>query len=103
VVLEYAFGTERPVLFIDVPFQVRNERYKDYGLEVFELSIRKMIGEIISPDNLEKVPEVIEKLIIEKDKYKNSIKKLRENSIFSFGRSSEAGAEHIMGLLEHNQ
>ena len=46
--LEYAFGIGRPVLFLDVPYMVRNENYKELDLEVFELSIRKEIGVVLS-------------------------------------------------------
>jgi len=32
VALEYAFGTERPVLFLDVPIKIRNDKYRELGI-----------------------------------------------------------------------
>jgi hypothetical protein len=100
IALEYAFGTERPVLFLDVPRKIRNENYQELGLEPIELSLRSEIGILVSPEDLATVPEKIEKLISEKKKYIEQISLLRKKYIYGFGRSSQIGAEHILDLLK---
>ncbi|QQG42914.1 MAG: CDP-glycerol glycerophosphotransferase family protein [Candidatus Giovannonibacteria bacterium] len=97
--LEYAFGTERPVLFIDVPLRVNNPRYKELGLEPIEISLRGEIGLVLSPEKIDLAPDFVLKLIAEKEKYREKIIGLRQKYIYSFGRSSEIGAEHIMSHL----
>jgi len=99
IAIEYAFGTERPVLFLDVPTKINNQRYKELGIEPLELSIRQEIGIIVSLKNLETVPQVISKLIANKATYKKRIEKLRNHYVYAFGHSSEVGAKHIIDLI----
>ncbi len=96
--LKYAFATERPVLFLDVPYKIRNKKYKELGIEPLELALRSEIGIIVSPEELNTIPQVIEKLMADRMKYKKSIKMFRKQYIFAFGRSSEIGAKHIVDL-----
>ena len=77
VVLEYAFGTDRPVLFLDVPYMIRNDIFMELDMEPLELAIRSKIGVVVSPEKLDAVPQVIEKLKIDQMKYKERIAKLR--------------------------
>ncbi len=42
--LEYAFGLERPVLFVDMPKKVNNPEYERIGLRTIEESIRTEVG-----------------------------------------------------------
>jgi CDP-glycerol glycerophosphotransferase (TagB/SpsB family) len=49
--LDYAFGLNKPVLFVDVPRKVNNADYEDIGIEPFEASIREVIGRIAKDDD----------------------------------------------------
>ena len=100
VAIEYAFGTERPVLFLDVPYKIRNKNYKELNIEPFELSVRAKVGVVIAPEKLDIVPQTIKELIINKQEYKNIIVELREKSVYAFGHSTEIGARHIVDLCE---
>lgn len=99
---EYAFGTERPVLFIDLPRKVNNDRYEQLGIEPMEVSVRSQIGRILSPNELEKAVEVIDQLITEGAMYKEHIANLRTQYVYAFGRSAEVGARHILSVVEPN-
>jgi len=103
VALEYAFGTSRPVLFLDVPYMVRNENYKELDLEVFELSIRKEIGVVASHENLDEIPKIIENLKADRMNYKKQIEKLREQNVFAFGNSPEIGAQYILDIIREKK
>ena len=98
VALEYAFGTERPVLFLDVPHKVRNEHFTELDIEPLELSVRPEIGVIVPPEELDTVPSVIAGLKADQAKYGQRIAELRENSIYAFGRSATISANHVIGL-----
>jgi len=98
IVLEYAFGTERPVLFLDVPIKVKNQRFKDLGIEPLELSLRSKIGTIVSPEKLGTVPRVVSSLIQNGVAYEKHISELRKRYVYAFGYSSETGAQYIIDL-----
>ena len=100
VAYEYAFGTERPVLFIDVPAKVRNSRYKELGIEPMEISLRSEIGIIVSPKKLENIPRIISDLIAGEIDYKKRIIDLRKQYVYSFGNSSEVGAKYILNITK---
>lgn len=100
VALEYAFGTERPVLFLDVPLKVINPNFREIGIEPFELTIRPQIGTIILLEKIGTIDEEIKKCIMQKDQWRDRLSALRERHVFSFGRSSQIGADYIMGLLK---
>lgn len=112
VAIEYALGTERPVLFIDVPKKVKNPHYKILELDPLELSIRDKIGIVLpSPldskgcplpearKNIADVPRHINLLLEKSKEYAENIRTLRENTFFNFGSSSKAGADYILKLL----
>ena len=101
VALEYAFGTERPVLFLDVPPKVKNKDFKELGIEPLELLTRSKIGVIIPPEEVNTVPRAIKELKATQQKYKEAIVSLREQYIYNFGTSSEVGAKYIMSLLDN--
>ncbi len=99
VAFEYTFGTERPVLFFDVTRKVQNERYEELGIDPMEVFLRSEIGKVIPPDEVEKAPQVISKLIADRALFKERLVKLREKYIYAFGRSSEVGAQYIVDLV----
>lgn len=98
VALEYSFGTERPVLFLDVPFKIKNPDYREIGIEPLEVQLRPQIGKVLSPDDLKDAPEALENLLKDRETYKEKIVKLRNKYVFNFGKSSKIGADHIQEL-----
>lgn len=98
IAFEYAFGTERPVLFLDAPLKVKNKRFKELGIEPLEVFLRAEIGVIVSPEKLGTVPQAISNLIVNKTAYKKRITELRKQYVYAFRHSSEIGAQHIIGL-----
>ena len=100
IALEYAFGTKRPVLFIDLPKKIQNKNYKDLGIEPFELSIRNQIGILIKQSELNNLGEIVKNLISQKDFYKEKIEEITKRSVYEFGNSSKVGAKVILGFLK---
>lgn len=99
VALEYAFGTGRPVLFLDVPYKIKNKRYNELEIEPLELSLRTEIGEVVPAEELGSVTRVVDRLISERLIYQKRIAALRDKYVYEFGRSSEIGARHIYDLI----
>ena len=88
------------VAVVYVPHKIKNDTYEELGIEPFELVIRKEIGVIVSPEELDEVPRMVEKLKKEQPEYKNRIVELRNENIYNFKHSSEVGAKHIIDLVK---
>lgn len=93
--LEFAFGTERPVLFIDVPRKVNNPGYEELGIEPFEATVREQIGKVVAPDNAEQIAGAIAELVGQRDGWIDSIRGAREANIYNVGRSGAVAADVI--------
>ena len=100
VALEYALGTERPVIFIDVPVKIQNERFEELGIEPVELALRPLMGVIVPTSELDTLPERVEEMLAARDEYRDRLAELRAAHVYHFGQSSAVGADHIAGLLE---
>ena len=96
---EYAFVCERPVIYVDVPKKVYNKEYEKIGLEPFEISIRDKIGEIVSIQNIETIPEHIEFLYDHINDFQNKIQKIRNDVIFNIGESGKVTANEIIRII----
>lgn len=99
VALEYALGTERPVLFIDIPPKVKNPAWQQLGLEPIELALRSQLGVVVSPQDIGRVYLEVRRLIASRGAWAERLGKLRNEAAYNFGRSSEAGAQHVLRLL----
>ncbi len=84
VALDYAFGLNKPVFFVDVPRKVNNPDYEELGIEPFEVSVRDKIGRIIELDNFDLT---------------NPNKAVSIESVFNLHSSSIVGAKHILKVL----
>ena len=96
---EYAFVCERPVIYVDVPKKAQNKEYDKIQFVPLEVSIRDKIGEIISINNLESMPERIEFLYGHVNEFQNKIKKIRDDTVFNIGESGQAAADEIIQII----
>ncbi len=100
VALEYAFGTERPVLFIDLPPKVYNPEYQKLGSQPFEISLRNQIGKVIQPEQASLAGKIIIDFVNRQKEYLEQIIFARQKSIYNFGFSSILGAEIIENIVK---
>ena len=98
--LEYAFGLERPVLFIDTPKKVNNPEYERIGLTAIEESIRTEIGAIVDPANLSAALPHIERLTADPAAFTERLRDARERTVYNVGRSASVGATHVAHLAD---
>ena len=96
---EYAFGCERPVIYVDVPKKAHNKEYEKIQLVPFETSIRDKIGEVVSPQNIKIMPERIEFLYDHINDFQNKIQKIRNDTIFNIGESGKVTANEIIRII----
>lgn len=96
--LEYAFATERPVLFVETPPKVNNPRHAELGITPLEVRLRGVIGPTIRPEQISAAPEALRALIRDRALYREKILRAREEAVFNVGRSGEAAARFLLDL-----
>ncbi len=87
--LEYSFGLNKPVIFLDLPKKINNPKYKEIDVVPLEVSVREDIGVIVSVDDL--TPSLISSLSytkVDSSKY-----------IFNIGRSDFYGVKYILDMM----
>ena len=96
---EYAFTFERPVIFIDVPKKILNSYSDDISMDPIEISIRSELGYVVSPKELEKIPELIQMSNDNNKNIQEKIKLLRSKTVFNIHKSKIIGADYIEELI----
>jgi YidC/Oxa1 family membrane protein insertase len=99
VALEYALGTERPVLFIDLPRKVHNSEYEKLSIIPLEVRIREQIGRTISASQAGSAGRLALDFILRQQEYHEQILAARQKNIYHFGESPRVGAEIILDIL----
>ena len=102
VSLEYAFGLEKPVLFIDVPRKVNNPNYTKIDFVPIEDFIRHEIGYILPPEQIKDIPLLIKTLLKNAPDFKSNICNLRNKWVYNIGDSGVCGAEKLVELAKTN-
>jgi len=99
----YAFGLERPVMFIDVPKKINNPDYGDFKNIPIEITLREELGAVLSPDDYGNAALVAQRLCNEVEVYAEKISALRSKVVFNFGNSAETGARYLAELADKNR
>ena len=96
---EYALGTGRPVLFVDVPRKVMNEQWADIGIVPFEERIRTEVGTVLPVADAADAATAVAALLEDPAAFRDRIDAVRDREIFNFGRAAQAGAAVIDELI----
>lgn len=96
---EYAFGTERPVLFVDVPPKAFNPNWQSLGIVPFEERMRAEVGRVVSTDAVSTAGDVAANLIHEAAAFAEQVRATRDREVYNFGRAAVAGAEILDALV----
>ena len=99
IAMEYAFACELPVLYIDGSPKINNSSYDKIACEALEITIRNLIGKVISPNELESLPKIIESTYENIDNFKTKIQEVRDKTVFNLGESGMNGAQEIVKIL----
>ena len=98
--IEYALGLEKPVIFVDLPRRIRNPDWEALGIEPQEAAFRQLAGDIVSPQNLDEVPQKIDQLLQGQESFRRRMQELRSQTVFNIGDSVQAGANEIARLAD---
>jgi YidC/Oxa1 family membrane protein insertase len=98
-ILEYAFARLRPALSIATPPKTHNPNWADFALPCLEEDIRGKIGVLLPVDTLERAGEAVRSLAADAPRYAESLRALREETVYNIGRSAEAAADEFLRIL----
>ncbi|EKD68534.1 MAG: hypothetical protein ACD_47C00561G0002 [uncultured bacterium] len=101
IYLEYAPGTERPVLFIDTPCRIDNAEYEKLGIPPMELTLRPLCGRILQLNDISGIRAEICDLIDNREKYREEIVRIRGEYVFNFPGSSKIAADYILRKVKN--
>lgn len=103
IAFEYAFTTLKPVLFIDTPMKVMNSDYDKIEIKPINIALRNVIGESLAVEDIGELNAVVSRLIADRDKYHDIIKKTRAEHIFNIGKSKILSGKYIMKVLHFRE
>lgn len=101
--MEYAYGFEKPVLFIDLPRKVNNPAYLEIDIEPIEVSVRNEIGKVLELRNIDCIPNAISNLLSTGNQRIGKIRASRDLRVFNQGASASIGAEFIEKIADEDQ
>ena len=87
--LEFAFVTERPVIFIDTEKKINNLKYNDISHLPIEITLRDQIGIIVKLENIGNMNKYLEELNNKKKYFQDNIINARKKYIYNLGNSEE--------------
>jgi YidC/Oxa1 family membrane protein insertase len=96
---EYAFGTERPVLFIDVPRKAFNPDWQKIGMVPFEDRMRREVGLLVPTSDVPQIAGRVGEMLAASEEYRQKLCALRAENVYNFGSSSQVAARIIDQLL----
>ena len=96
---EYAYTTCKPVLFIDTPMKVMNPEYEKIGVEPINIWMRDSIGASLKPDEMDRIPEVVDQILKHTEDYKQKIDEFVHEYVYNLGNSAQVGADYIINAV----
>ncbi|MBQ8189477.1 MAG: membrane protein insertase YidC [Lachnospiraceae bacterium] len=100
IAYEYAYTTQKPVLFINTPMKVMNPEYEKIDTVPLNIMLREQIGCSLETDQLSDIEECVSKLLHEKDKFYDKIGAFTEEYVYNLGSSAQIGGKYIIGSLQ---
>jgi YidC/Oxa1 family membrane protein insertase len=100
ICFEYAFGTERPVLFVNTPCKIRNADYADLGAEPIEFTSRETLGASIDREELVRVRQILRALLRRREVYRDRIVECRTSTLANWRNASRVGGQFLIDQCE---
>ncbi len=100
IAYEYAYTTQKPVLFINTPMKVMNPEYEKIDTVPLNIVLRDAIGLSLELNQLEMLEESVQKLLAEKTEYYGRIENFVQEYVYNPGTSSRVGAKYIIQVLQ---
>ena len=93
--LEYAFITNKPVIFIDYKDKVHNKDFKKINLETLEDNFRKKFGLVVQANQIENLNDIIDHKVKDYENFGKDIENFFKENKIEFRNSSNKIADII--------
>jgi YidC/Oxa1 family membrane protein insertase len=100
IAYEFSYCTKKPAIYINTPIKVMNSEYSRLGIEPLDITLRRKLGVAVDIDKINSLPEIIEDMRNNQEKYRISIESAVTDYLFYPGRSGEAAGRYIMSRME---
>lgn len=97
---EYAFTTQRPILYIDTPMKVMNPEYEKIDVVPLNILLRDKLGKNLGLHELDKVEETVQYLLEHRKEYRQEIDVLSHAYIYNIGLSAKVGATYMIQEIQ---
>ncbi len=104
VFCEFSFSTLKPTVFIDTPMKVGNKDYEELGIEPTDITLRNEVGVSFDPEKLEGLGDAVADMIENADRWSETIRAVRDETIYNVGGGREAAGEYLLeAILSHQR
>ena len=93
---EYAFGTERPVIFINTICTIQNKDYREIPIDPLEFTLRNKIGVTVELDNISEIIQILHDFSKDSSRFRDNILEQRGRCLFNWMQSSEAAGKYLI-------
>ena len=77
-----------------------NPEYEKLGIDPINIWMRNILGETIQVKDCNKIDELVEKMLMNRDSYKEKIDKFVSEAMYNIGHSAEVGGKYIIGVVQ---
>lgn len=99
IAFEYAFGTYRPVLFVDTSLKISNPNWQKLTMEPIENALRSRMGVSILPTEISGIAQKLDLLMSSRENYKTSLPELEKQVFFNSPQAYKQGLNYILGNM----
>lgn len=103
IAYEFSYATKKPSLFINTPMKVLNPNYTKIPFVPTEISWKDEVGISVDTDKLQTIPQIVEELLGNPEKYSKQIEEALRRNIYNVGESGLAGAKYIYKRIIEKQ
>ena len=100
IAYEYAYTTQKPVLFINTPMKIMNPEYQKIDTIPLNILLREEIGCSLNVDELNKIGETVKMLLEHKSDYYQKIGNFVQEYVYNHGTSAEIGAKYMVEAIQ---
>lgn len=100
IAYEYAYTTQKPVLFINTPMKIMNPEYQKIDTVPLNILLREEIGCSLNLDELSQLGDKVQMLLEHKADYYEKIGSFVQEYVYNHGTSAEVGAKYMIAAIQ---
>lgn len=100
IAYEYAYTTQKPVLFINTPMKIMNPEYQKIDTVPLNILLREEIGCSLNLDELSQIGDKVQMLLEHKADYYEKIGNFVQEYVYNHGTSAEVGAKYMITAIQ---